>query len=256
MMHPDLERVVRLQQLEDATERARRAIADEPARQQGLEAALASARQILETERGRLTANQGARREVEKALSMQQARLSKYRDQLMEVKTNREYQAMQKEIEVAQQEIRKDEDRLLEQMIAFDEITLHIKEAEEAFRRDQAACDAERAALAAQIVEAHAAIPSLAAERAALAATISPPVLALFDRLLQHRKTSAVAPVRDGRCSACQVRIRPQTVQEIRRNESVLQCDSCQRILYFEGSSTQADASAPAAASASASEPA
>ncbi len=246
MMHPDLERVVRLQQIEDAAERARRTIADEPARQVELAAALEAARQALETERGRLAVNQAARREIEKDLTMQQARLSKYRDQLMEVKTNREYQAMQKEIEVAQHEIRKQEDRLLEQMIEFDEITLQVKGAEEAFRRNQAANEAERIALAAQLVEAHAATTTLAARRQALAAQIGPPVLALFDRVLRHRKASAVVPIRDGRCSACQVRIRPQTVQEIRRNDSVHQCDSCQRILYFEGPAVQADPSAPA----------
>ncbi len=247
MMHPDLERVVRLQQIEDAIERARRAIADEPARQAELAAGLEAARQALETERGRLAANQASRREIEKELTMQQARLSKYRDQLMEVKTNREYQAMQKEIEVAQHEIRKQEDRLLEQMIAFDEITLQVKGTEEAFRQNQAANEAERVALAAQLVEAHAATVSLAADRAALAAELSPPVLALFDRVLRHRKASAVVPIRDGRCSACQVRIRPQTVQEIRRNDSVHQCDSCQRILYFEGPAAPADSPAPAA---------
>ena len=248
MMHPDLERVIRLQQIEDAAERARRAIADEPARQIELAAALEAERQTLETERGRLAANQAARRAIEKELTMQQARLSKYRDQLMEVKTNREYQAMQKELEVAQQEIRRHEDGLLEQMIEFDEITLHVKGAEAAFKHDQAANAAERAALAAQLVEAHAATTTLAADRAALAAEISPQVLALFDRLLRHRKTSAVAPIRDGRCSACQVRVRPQTAQEIRRNDAVHQCDSCQRILYFEAAAEQSGRSAPAPA--------
>ena len=238
-MHPDLERVVRLQQIEDAAERARRAIADEPARQAELAAGLEAARLALEAERRRLAANQASRREIEKELTMQQARLSKYRDQLMEVKTNREYQAMQKEIEVAQHEIRKQEDRLLEQMIAFDEITVQVKGAEEAFRQSQVANEAERVALAAELVEAHAATAALAAE-------LSPPVLALFDRVLRHRKSSAVVPVRDGRCSACQVRIRPQTVQEIRRNDSVHQCDSCQRILYFESPAAQADPPAPA----------
>ena len=233
-MHPDLERVIHLQQIEDAAERARRAIADEPARQQQLAAALEAARQTLESERARLAANQAARREIEKELTMQQARLSKYRDQLMEVKTNREYQAMQKEIETAQHEIRKQEDRLLEQMIEFDEVTLHVKQAEQAYLADQAANEAERAALAVQLSEAHAAIGRLAGERAALAAQISPPILAIFDRVLKGRKLSAVAPVRGGRCSVCQILIRPQTVNELRRNEIIFQCESCLRILYYE----------------------
>jgi predicted nucleic acid-binding Zn-ribbon protein len=233
-MHPDLERVIRLQQIEDATERARRTIADEPARQQQLAAALDAARQALENERGRLAANQAARRDTEKALAMQQARLSKFRDQLMEVKTNREYQAMQKEIETAQSEIRKQEDGLLEEMLESDEVTVRVKQAEQAFREHQAAHEAGRAALAAELVEAEAAIGRLTSERAALAAEISPPILAIFDRVLKNRKLAAVAPVRGGRCSACQILIRPQTVNELRRNEIIFQCESCLRILYYE----------------------
>jgi predicted nucleic acid-binding Zn-ribbon protein len=233
-MHPDLERVIHLQQIEDASERARRTIADEPARQQQFAAALDAARLALEHERGRLAANQAARREIEKELAMQQARLSKFRDQLMAVKTNREYQAMQKEIETAQHEIRKQEDRLLERMLEFDEVTGQVKQAEQAFAAQQAAIEAERATLAAQLAEAGAAIGTLAAERAALAAQISPPILALFERVLKYRKTSAVTPVRAGRCSTCQILIRPQTVNELRRNEIIYQCASCQRILYYE----------------------
>jgi len=240
-MHPDLERVIHLQQIEDAAERARRTIADEPVRQQELAAALEAARQALETERGRLAINHAARRDIEKELAMQQARLSKFRDQLMEVKTNREYQAMQKEIETAQAEIRKQEDRLLERMLEFDEVTLHVKQAEQAYLHDQAENEAERAKLAAQLVEAQTAIGRLAAERTALAATISPPVLAVFDRVLKYRKISAVTPVRGGRCSACQILIRPQTVNELRRNEIIFQCESCLRILYYEDVPATAD---------------
>jgi len=243
-MHPDLERVIQLQQIEDASERARRTIADEPARQQQLAAALEAARQALANERARLSANQAARREIEKELAMQQARLSRFRDQLMEVKTNREYQAMQKEIETAQAEIRKQEDRLLEQMIEFDEVTLHVKQAEQACLHDQAANEAERARLAAEFSDAQASIGRLAAERAALAAQISPPILAVFDRVLRHRKLSAVAPVRGGRCSACQILIRPQTVNELRRNEIIFQCESCHRILYYEAMPGAADPAA------------
>jgi predicted nucleic acid-binding Zn-ribbon protein len=234
MMHPDLERVIRLQQLEDAAEQARRTISEEPVRQQELAAALAAARQTLEDERGRLAANQAARRDIEKELTMQQARLSKFRDQLMEVKTNREYQAMQKEIEVAQHEVLRHEDRLLERMLEFDEVTLHVREAEQAFLHDQAANEEERATLAARLAEAQAGVVRLAAERSALAAGISPPILATFDRVLRYRKISAVVPVRAGRCAACQILIRPQTVNELRRNEIIFQCESCQRILYYE----------------------
>ncbi|MCX6550742.1 MAG: C4-type zinc ribbon domain-containing protein [Acidobacteria bacterium] len=233
-MHPDLERLIRLQQLEDAAEQARRVIADEPLRQQEFTARIAALQQTLDDERARLAANQAARRDIEKELAMQQGRLSKFKGQLMEVKTNREYQAMLKEIEVAQHEIGKQEDRLLEQMLEFDEITRHVKDAEQRFNADKAAVEAERKALAGQLTLAQAAMGQVAADRDVLAREITPSVLAMFDKLLRFRKLSAVTPVREGRCSACGVRVRPQTVNELRKNEIIFQCDTCQRVIYYE----------------------
>jgi hypothetical protein len=235
-MHPDLDRIVRLQALEDAAEQARRTIADEPLRQQELAARFAAAQQLLETERVRLAANHVERREIEKELSMQQARLSKFKGQLMDVRTNREYQAMQKEIEIAQQEVQKDEDRLLVQMLAFDDITRHVKEADAAFVREKAEIEEERRRLACQLADAQAAVTKVAADRDALAAQISPSILATFDKILKHRQLSAVVPVREGRCSACLVRLRPQTVNELRRNEIIFQCETCKRVLFYEAS--------------------
>jgi uncharacterized protein len=232
-MLPDLERVIRLQGIEDAAELARRAIADEPVRQAEFDARLAAVQKALDDAKARLAANQVARREQEKELAMQQGRLSKFKDQLMAVKTNREYQAMQKELEVAQQEIRRHEDTLLELMLEHDELTKHLKTAEDAFKKDKAAIDADRQALATQLKTAEADVARLAAERTALAAQISPQILAMFDRVMRHRKSAAVVPVVDGRCGACQVRLRPQTVNELRKNEIIFQCESCQRVLYY-----------------------
>ena len=246
-MHPDLERIIHLQQLEDIAEQARRTLADEPLRQQALADMLAAAQASLDNERARLAGNQAVRREIEKELAMQQGRLSKFKGQLMEVKTNREYQAMQKEIETAQHEIQKQEDLLLERMLEFDEITRQVKNAEGAFARDTAEVEAQRKTLAAQLAEAGAALAKTAADRDALAPQISAPVMAMFERVLKYRKISAVVAIKDGRCGSCQVRLRPQTVNELRKNEIIFQCESCQRILYYEAGTAPVAADRPVA---------
>jgi len=246
-MHPDLERIIRLQQLEDVAEQARRTLADEPHRQQALADTLAAAEKALDEERARLAQNQAVRRDIEKELAMQQGRLSKFKGQLMEVKTNREYQAMQKEIEVAQHEIQKQEDQLLERMLEFDEITRQVKKAEEAFAADRAAVEAQRQALASQLAEAQAALAGASADRDVLAPQVGANVMALFDRVLKYRKTAAVVPIRDGRCGSCQVRLRPQTVNELRKNEIIFQCETCQRILYYEAGTAPVAAERPVA---------
>ena len=247
MMHPDLDRIIRLQHLEDAAEQARRTLADEPLRQQEFADTLATAQHTLDDRRARLAENVAARRDIEKELAMQQGRFSKFKGQLMEVKTNREYQAMQKEIDVAQHEVQKQEDQLLERMLEFDEISRLVRDAEQVFATDRAAVDGQRTALEGQLAEAQARLAKAAADRAALVPQIGAPVMATFERVLKFRKISAVVAIRDGRCGSCQVRLRPQTINELRKNEIIFQCESCQRILYYEAGAAPVAAERPIA---------
>src|SRR5438128_310026 len=129
-MLPDLERVIRLQQLETTADDARRKIADHPQRAQALDERLAAARAALDGIKARLTEAQNKRRAEEKEVSTVQTRLAKYKDQLLEVKTNREYQAMLHEIETAQNDIKGREDRILETMMESDEMGAAAKKAE------------------------------------------------------------------------------------------------------------------------------
>ena len=93
-MNADLERVVALQRLDSTAHDAQRRLAEHPERDKALETHLAATRTELESAKGRLAENQTARRAIEKDVALQQGRLSKFRDQLMAVKTNREYTAM------------------------------------------------------------------------------------------------------------------------------------------------------------------
>ena len=54
----------------------------------------------------------------------------------------------------------------------------------------------------------------------------------------QRRNGLAVSEARDGMCTICHVRLRPQVFNNVRRNEAIIQCDTCQRILYFAGESS------------------
>lgn len=232
-MHPDLEHLIHLQDLDLTAERDRRRIADIPAASQALDERLVAANAAVDGARQRLAANQAARREIDKDLSAVQTRLSKFKGQLMEVKTNKEYQAMQKEMAVAEEEISAHETRMLERMEEADEIARDLKAAESALKSEQAAVAAERAALEEERVAAERDLDRVLAERAAVTAQISAPALGLFERLAQGRKGVAVAAARDGLCTVCHVRLRPQVFNDVRRNDSLIQCESCSRILYF-----------------------
>jgi len=232
-MNADLERVISLQQLDSTAHDAARRLAEEPEREKAFEERLDGARNALTSAKTRLADNQTARREIEKDVAVQQGRLSKFRDQLMEVKTNREYQTMQHEIETAKKEVTALEERVLERMIEADELTAAVKQAESALAAEQKGVDADRRAMNTEHAELKKALERIAAERGALVAALDRHVLEIFELVAQRRNGVAVAEARDGVCAICHVRLRPQVFNTIRRNVEIIQCDSCQRIMYF-----------------------
>jgi len=232
-MLADLERLIRLQQIDTFLEEARRRIAGHPASIEALDSRLASATESLADAKRRLEETHTARRAVEKDLAMVQSRLSKYKDQLMEVKTNREYQAMLKEIEVAQNEVRRLEDLILEHMLASDERTAQVKEADARLAEAKKSVAEERQRLEREVTDLSAELERSQSARQEVAAGLPPTVLDIYDTLAKGRRGLALAEAKGGLCTACHVRLRPQMYNEIRRNDTLFQCGSCQRILYF-----------------------
>jgi hypothetical protein len=233
-MLADLEHLIHLQQLDDASEEARQRLDEMPSRHAALDASAAEADGRVAEEKQRLNDAQGSRRELEKQLAEVQGRLSKYKDQLMLVKTNKEYQAMQHEIATAEHDVRTREDRILEHMEVAETQTRLVKEAESIAKQEQAAVGAEQQAMEREKAELESQIERLARERDALRLKAGGEALRLFDHLAKQRKGIAIVEARDGHCAFCHVRLRPQVFNEIRRNDKVVQCDSCLRILYYQ----------------------
>jgi predicted nucleic acid-binding Zn-ribbon protein len=232
-MLPDLQHLIHLQELDSAIERARRRIAEIPAVQQSLESRSAAAAAAVQAVKDRIAATNTSRREIEKDVAAVQGRLSKYKDQLMAVKTNKEYQAMQTEIATAEGLVRSHEDRLLDLMEIGEKETADLQAAEAAMKSEQAAIVTEQKALETEKTNLEAELQQLSAERTALASQISKDALAIFERAAHGRKGIAVAEARDGLCTVCHVRLRPQVFNDVRRNAAIIQCESCTRILYY-----------------------
>jgi uncharacterized protein len=232
-MNADLERLIALQKLDSTAHDAEHRLAAEPERLIALDARLETARQEVATAKQRLADNQNARRGVEKDVAVHQGRLSKFREQAMAVKTNQEYHAIQHEMAFAQAEIKSIEDKILELMVEADDLTAGVKKAEAALATEQKTVDAEKKALGGESVRLKAELEQLRAERAALVGAMDPKVLALFDLVSKRRNGLAVAEAREGICTICHVRLRPQIFNTVRRNEEIIQCDSCNRILFF-----------------------
>ena len=233
-MFPDLDRLIKLQQVDTTIDDARRKIAAHPHRLAEADARLEEATARVDAAKERLKGNQEARRALEKDAAVFQGRVSKFKEQLMAVKTNREYTAMQHEIETAQKDLGSVEEKVLELMMDADVIAADIKQAEGVLATRRKEIEAEKKELAQEMTAVEGALARATETRASLVAELEPRLLDLFEQLAKGRKGIAIcSATRDGLCSVCHVRLRPQVFQLVRQNDSIIQCDICNRILYY-----------------------
>ena len=232
-MNADLERLIALQKLDSTAEAARKTLAAEPEHELALEARLEAARQRVAAAREQAAANKNTRAALEKDVAVQQTRLSKFRETAMAVKTNQEFTAVQHEIAFAQTEIKKIEDAILERMLESDDLAAALKDAEAKLAGETKAIDSERKTGSAAHIEMQATLERIATERAALVGGLDRGVLATFEAVSRKRNGVAMSEARGGVCTICHVRLRPQVFNTVLRNDSILQCDHCNRILYY-----------------------
>ena len=231
-MSPILSVLISLQQLDTAADQARRRLSEIPAAERDLQARVAAAKTTVDAVKARLAENQQARRDLDKQVAMFDSRLSRFEDHKAAVKTNQEFTALLHEISTAKTEKDAVEEQILILLEAADVVGAELKTAESVLAettRDvtaaRAAIDTERKTLDAQLTE-------LAANRARETPGVTPAVLAKYDQILKQRRMLAIVPIEADLCTACHVRLRPAVVQQVRRNDGLVQCDSCQRLLY------------------------
>jgi predicted nucleic acid-binding Zn-ribbon protein len=232
---PELERLVKLQEIETRSAEAQKRIAEAPAQIAALDAKLTAARDRVAAVKQGIADNHSQRRTLDKDLIAAQQRLSKYKEQLMAVKTNEEYHAMQHQITAAQAEVGRIEELVLVNMMDADELAARVKAAEAALKSEESVIARERSAIEADAAEQRQVADQMTTERSALLPQVSRTALDMFHRVLKARQGIAVAQAVNGHCSICHVRLRPQVYNTIIKNEEIVQCDSCQRILYYAG---------------------
>ena len=233
-MSPDLQRLIKLQQLESTITDAKATLAAHPQRLADADARLNESKQAVEAAKGRLKDNQEARRNLEKDVAVYQGRLTKFKDQLSLVKTNKEYQAMQHEIATAQSDLGGVEEKVLELMLEADTITADVKRTEAALTIRQKEIDKEKKELTEELASVNTSLKAASEARAELVKDLDARLMAIFEQVARVRKGVAISTAtRDGLCAACHVRLRPFVFQQIRQNDAIIQCESCHRILYW-----------------------
>lgn len=231
-MSEDLRRLVRLQEIMLALEALDEKIADVPVEVAHFEKDLLRAQESIEKERAALQEMQKERRRLEMELMGVETRIAKYQGQLLEIKTNKEYQVMLHEIETCKNERVLLDEKILLEMEAQESRQGQIRVHEEALEDRRRRTAAGKTDLERRLKELQSEKEALEKERRAESAAIGAAHLEPFLKVARQRKGLALVPVRDGMCDGCHVRVMPKLVQQVRRLEGLIACDSCKRFLY------------------------
>ncbi|TAN37928.1 MAG: hypothetical protein EPN25_14765 [Nitrospirae bacterium] len=150
-----------------------------------------------------------------------------------DLKTNKEYQAHLKEIEASEKEISDIEEAILLMMDDFEALSKVQKEKEAKVALERANLDAMKKELDQEVVLYERELSRKKEERAVLVGSLDPADYKFYMRLLENCNGTAVVGARDEVCSGCNMNIPPQLYAEIRKNEELITCPQCSRILYI-----------------------
>jgi predicted nucleic acid-binding Zn-ribbon protein len=183
------------------------------------------------------------RRTAEAAVQDAQEKLKKYQQQINKVSTQREYGALLQEIDTVKGQISGGEEAALSALDQHEKAEKELAALRESFREIEERYATEMSRWEAEKPEIAAQVEALKAQAAELKGRLSRGIVAQFERILDRYPGGATAPVRpierpgqkqrEWHCSACNYRVRPQVVVEIRNGDTLVQCDSCKRILFF-----------------------
>jgi len=231
--------LIELQEIDAAIRSRREQVSQFPGRRESLEQQSVQNKEGLDKVREALQEAQKNKRDRDRDLEAGAQKVEKLKARTSEIKTNKEYQAMLKEIETAEQENKAIEDGILVLMEKIDSATAQIAAAETQVKEREAAIQIEKK----QLDEAQAALEqqlkAQEEERRKIAARIKEELLDQYQKLLNAKGGRAVVEAWDESCSGCRMRIQPQLFVNIKKNEEINTCPHCNRILYYKNAIMQ-----------------
>jgi uncharacterized protein len=204
-----------------------------PKKMQEMEEALAELVDKVAREKGVIEELEKERRKKEKEIETDREKVKKLEAKLYEVKTNKEYQALLKEIEAAKETNDKTEEEVLILMEKIEELKKDLESAAKEHKKKETQATAERKKIEEELRSVDAVVSDLRKTRDTLLGMIDEDLKSTYSTLLERRNGLAVVNVKNGVCLGCFMNIPPQLFIEATKNRQVILCPSCNRIFYF-----------------------
>lgn len=227
-----LKLLVELQKLDSQIYQLQSDLEANPAQGQSLKVAQQQASEALRVTESRYKAMEVKRKDLENDLSAKEGQMKKLQGQLFQVKTNKEYAALVKEIEGLKADASVLEEEILKLMDEVDKAKAAVASDQRQVSAKEADLRTQMARLEEEAESIRRALESLGVQRQAMVSQVNAKMLAQYERILKKKEGLALVPVRNQTCGGCHLVLPPQAVNEVQMYDRLVTCESCTRILY------------------------
>jgi len=229
----ELETLFEAQKIESMIMEGEQKLLLAPRKLRQMENELSGIRDKIDKEKEIIEELEKERHKKEKELEGEKEKIKKLEVKLYDVKTNKEYQALLKEIESAKEANDRTEEDVLVLMDKVEDLKRDYEASTIQLANLEKESEIEKAEIEKETQSMDEVIAKLTTERDNLLSIVSENLRTIYGILREGRGGIAVTNVRNGVCLGCNMNIPPQLFIEVTKNKRLIQCPSCNRILFF-----------------------
>lgn len=173
------------------------------------------------------------RRHLEREISAQNDKIKQKRIERENINDNKAFRALNKEIEYLEKLVYKEEERVLQILEQAEVRKKEIAAIQEKINNEKGVLLDERKGLEERVVREEEQLEILEDEKVRILPHLSERINGLYSRILNVKGDSGVANLIGDICQGCYSRVPPQKAHEVRRNNQILTCEVCGRILVY-----------------------
>jgi len=236
-MRETLNMLTKLQEIDNTLDRLANSKVDLPGEIERLKKQVQALEEEIAQGKAKLAELEKERKQGELDLEMAQDKLKQYQEQLYKIKTNREYDAIQAEIDAQKSRISEFEENILNIMTTSEELTETLQERREELENLRAENVPHWEQLEKELLSIEDRMAVEQDSRKNITVRLNKAALASYERIRSGKNGLAIVAIRKRACGGCFTTLPPQKIQEIRTKSTILTCENCGRILYWDENS-------------------
>ncbi|MFH1394841.1 MAG: C4-type zinc ribbon domain-containing protein [Candidatus Omnitrophota bacterium] len=170
----------------------------------------------------------------ETEMMAKEEKIAKHKTDLYQIKSNKEYSALQQEIKSIEADVSLLEEEIINCFDKIEDVQKIKDEAKAVFETEAKKIEEEKNSIKEKEKQLAVKISELEAKRKELISRVDPSILERYERILNSKGKLAIAKLSGGFCGGCNMQLRPQVINDVKLQKDLVFCENCSRILYVE----------------------